>query len=161
MTAEDKDQSFKNIFKKFNYGVYLLGSAHNGSYDLITCTWAMQGSFENEELIVNIGKERPISSLIRESRLFSLSILAVENVEEATVCAKSSEKREKALKTLQFETTEDNLPFLQNSLAYLKCEVTDIFELESSLLVVGNPIGGKVLSDGVSLTLHEYYKLSG
>ena len=121
----------------------------------------MQGSYENEELIVNIGKERPISSLIRESRLFSLSILAVENVEEATVCAKSSEKREKALKTLQFETTEDNLPFLQNSLAYLKCEVTDIFELESSLLVVGNPIGGKVLSDGVSLTLHEYYKLSG
>jgi len=161
LTAEDKDQSFKEFFKIFNYGVYLLGSAYNGSYDLITCTWAMQGSFENEELIVNIGKERPIYSLVKQSRQFTLTILGVDNIKEATICAKSSETRANALKSLQFETTEDDLPFLQNSLAYLKCEVNDVFELESSLLVVGNPIGGKIFSDDDALTLHEYYKLSG
>ena len=161
MTTEDKDQAFKEIFKIFNYGIYLLGSAYNGSHDLITCTWAMQGSFENGELIVNIGRERPIYSLVKQSRLFSLSILGVDNIKEATICAKSSETRANALKSLQFETTEDDLPFLQNSLAYLKCEVNDVFELESSLLVVGNPIGGKIFSDDDALTLHEYYKLSG
>lgn len=161
MTVENKDISFKEIFKIFNYGVYLLGSAYKGSYDLITCTWAMQGSFENGELIVNIGKERPIYTLVKQSGLFTLSVLSADNIKEATICAKSSETRESALKSMQFERTEDDLPFLQNSLAYLKCEVIDVFELESSLLVVGDPIGGEVFSEGDTLTLHEYYKLLG
>ena len=159
MTAENKDQLFKEIFKKLNYGVYILGSAHKGLYDLITCTWAMQGSFEIGEVIVNIGKERPMYSLILQSHLFSLSILGVENIKEATLCAKSSGNREAGLKTLHIGKTEDEIPFLENSIAYLKCEVMDIFELESSVLVVGNPIRGKVLSDGDTLTLHEYYKM--
>lgn len=161
MTPVNKDNSFKEIFKKLNYGVYLLGGAHNGSYDLITCTWAMQGSYENSELIVNIGKERPIYSLVKESSLFSLSILSANNIKEAEACAKSSDSREEALKNLQLEMTEDDLPYLPASLAYLRCEVTDIFEIESSVLVVGNSIGGKIFSDGETLTLHEYYKLLG
>jgi len=158
LTAENDNQSFKEIFKKLNYGVYILGSVYKGSHDLMTCTWAMQGSFENGELIVNIGKERPIYSLVSQSGYFSLSILGVANLKEATVCAKSSEKRETALDTIQFETTEDGLPYLQTSLAYLICEVIDTVELETAFLVVGKPIGGKILSEGETLTLHEYYK---
>ena len=108
MTAENNYHSFKEIFKKLNYGVYILGSAYKGSQDLITCTWAMQGSFENGEVIVNIGKERPIYSLVSQSRQFSLSILGVDNVKEATAGAKPSGERENHLDQIPISKDRGN-----------------------------------------------------
>jgi len=159
LTAENKDQSYKEIFKKLNYGVYLLGSGYNSSHDLITCTWVMQGSYEYGELIVNIGKERPVYSLVRQSARFSLSILGIENINDAIVCSKSTAERQSALENLQLGITDDDIPYLQNSLAYLNCQVKNTFELDNTLLVIGNPIGGKILSEGETLTLHEYNKM--
>ena len=59
------------------------------------------------------------------------------------------------------ERTDGGIPYLKNSIGYMNCEYSNSFELDNSLLLVGNPIDGLILSDGESLTLHDYYKLSG
>ena len=59
MTEEEKNERFKSIFKKFNYGLYVLGGANSDSEDLIICSWVMQSSYDQGEVVINIDGSRP------------------------------------------------------------------------------------------------------
>ncbi len=161
MADAKNSEVLKHLFKKFNYGLYVLGAAFEDQFDMITCSWVMQTSFYLGGVVINIEKDRPVYSLIRKKNLFTLSILGKENLEEATLCALTEEKRLEVIDSLEMERTDDGIPYLKNSIGYMKCEYSNSFELENSVLLVGNPIDGLILSDGESLTLHDYYKMSG
>ena len=161
MADEKSNEVLKLLFKKFNYGLYVLGAAFEEEFDMITCSWVMQTSFTLGGIVINIEKDRPVYSLIRKKNRFTISILVKENLEEATLCALTEEKRLKVIDSLEMERTDDGIPYLKNSIGYMNCEYSDSFELENSLLLVGNPFDGLILSDGELLTLHDYYKLSG
>ncbi|MCH7618937.1 MAG: flavin reductase [Candidatus Marinimicrobia bacterium] len=161
MADEKSNEVLKLLFKKFNYGLYVLGAAFEEEFDMITCSWVMQTSFTLGGIVINIEKDRPVYSLIRKKNRFTISILGKENLDEATLCALTEEKRLKVIDSLEMERTDDGIPYLKNSIGYMNCEYSDSFELENSLLLVGNPFDGLILSDGELLTLHDYYKLSG
>ena len=161
MTEEEKNQLFKNIFKKFNYGLYVLGGANSDSEDLIICSWVMQSSYNMGEVVINIDGSRPIYSLIREVGKFTISVLGIDNINEASICALSGDERKEKLGSLNLARTSDNIPYLKNSLAYFECNFSDSIKMKSNVLLVGTPAGGEVLSEGDSLTLHDYYKLLG
>ena len=159
MAEEQKNERFKSIFKKFNYGLYVLGGANSDSEDLIICSWVMQSSYNRGEIIINIDGDRPIYSLIRESCKFTVSVLGIDNLKEASVCALSGDERKEKLGSLNIGRTSDDIPYLINSLAYFECNYNDSIKMKSNVLLVGTPFGGEVLSDGISLTLHDYYRL--
>ncbi len=161
MADEKNSEVLKLLFKKFNYGLYVLGAAFEEEFDMITCSWVMQTSFTLGGIVINIEKDRPVYSLIRKKNRFTISILGKENLEEATLCALTEEKRLKVIDRLEMERTDDGIPYLKNSIGFMNCEYSNSFELENSVLLVGNPFDGLILSDGESLTLHDYYKLSG
>lgn len=161
MTEEEKNERFKSIFKKFNYGLYVLGGANSDSEDLIICSWVMQSSYDQGEVVINIDGSRPIYSLIQEAGKFTVSVLGIDNLNEASICALSEDKRKEKLGSLNFARTSDNIPYLENSLAYFDCKYNDSIKMKSSVLLIGTPVGGEVLSEGDSLTLHDYYKLLG
>ncbi len=161
MTEEEKNQLFKNIFKKFNYGLYVLGGANSDLEDLIICSWVMQSSYNQGEVVINVDESRPIYSMIRESGKFTVSVLGIDNINEASICALSREDRKEKLGELKLARTSDNIPYLKNSLAYFECNFSDSIKMKNSVLLVGMPAGGEVLSEGDSLTLHYYYKLLG
>ena len=161
MAEEQSNVVLKLLFKKFNYGLYVLGAAFEEEFDMITCSWVMQTSFTLGGIVINIEKDRPVYSLIRKKNRFTISILGKENLDEATLCALTEEKRIKVIDSLEMERTDDGIPYLKNSIGFMNCEYSDSFELENSLLLVGNPFDGLILSDGELLTLHDYYKLSG
>jgi len=161
LAEEQSNEVLKLLFKKFNYGLYVLGAAFEEEFDMITCSWVMQTSFTLGGIVINIEKDRPVYSLIRKKNRFTISILGKENLDEATLCALTEEKRLKVIDSLEMERTDDGIPYLKNSIGYMNCEYSDSFELENSLLLVGNPFDGLILSDGELLTLHDYYKLSG
>ena len=161
MSEEDKNKLFKNIFKKFNYGLYVLGGANSDSEDLIICSWVMQSSYIDGDVVINIEESRPIYSLIRASGKFTVSVLGIDNINDASICALSEDDREEKLGSLKLGRTSDNIPYLNNSLAYFECHYKDSIKMKSNVLLMGTPIGGEILSEGKSLTLHEYYKLLG
>ena len=142
MTEEEKNQLFKEIFKRFNYGLYVLGGANSDAEDLIICSWVMQSSYNQGEVVINVDESRPIYSMIRESGKFTVSVLGIDNINEASICALSRDER-------------------KNSLAYFECNFSNSIKMKSGVLLVGTPAGGEILSDGDSLTLHEFNKLLG
>ena len=89
MTEEEKIQLFKDIFKKFNYGLYVLGGANSDLEDLIICSWVMQSSYNEGDVVVNVDEGRPIYSMIREAGKFTVSVLGIDNINEASICALS------------------------------------------------------------------------
>jgi len=161
MTEEEKNQLFKDIFKRFNYGLYVLGGANSDSEDLIICSWVMQSSYNQGEVVINVDEDRPIYSMIREAGKFTVSVLGFDNIDEASICALSRDERKEKLGGLTLARTSDRIPYLKNSLAYFDCEYRDSIKIKSSVLLVGTPAGGEVMSEGDSLTLHDYYKLLG
>ena len=160
MIDEKNIEVLKHLFKKFNYGLYVLGAAFEDQFDMITCSWVMQTSYNLGGVVINIEIDRPVYSLIRKKNLFTVSILGKDNLEEATLCALTEEKRVEVIDSLEMERTDDGIPYLKNCIGYMNCEYTNSFELENSVLLVGNPIDGLIISNGESLTLHDYYKMS-
>lgn len=161
MTEEKKNKLFISIFKKFNYGLYVLGGANSDSEDLIICSWVMQSSYNEGEVVINVDGDRPIYSLIKKAGKFTISVLGINNVNEASICALSGEERKEKLGNLNLGRTSDDIPYLNNSLAYFECNYSDSIKMKNSVLLVGTPVDGEVLSKGESLTLHDYYKLLG
>ncbi len=161
MTETEKNDLFKKIFKKFNYGLYVLGGANSDSEDLIICSWVMQSTYNDGEVVINIDGDRPIYSLIQKAGIFTISVLGIDNLDEAAVCALSGEERKEKLGRLNLGRTSDDIPYLNNSLAYFECNYTDSVKMKSNVLLVGTPVDGEILSEGESLTLHDYYKLLG
>ena len=161
MTEEEKNQLFKDIFKRFNYGLYVLGGANSDAEDLIICSWVMQSSYNQGEVVINVDESRPIYSMIRESGKFTVSILGIDNINEASICALSRDERKGELGSLNLARTSEDIPYLKKSLAYFECNFSNSIKMKSGVLLVGTPAGGEILSDGDSLTLHEFNKLLG
>ena len=158
MTEEKKNKLFKSIFKKFNYGLYVLGGANSDSEDLIICSWVMQSSYNEGEVVINVDVDKPIYSLIQKAGKFTISVLGINNVNEASICALSGEERKEKLGNLNLGRTSDDIPYLNNSLAYFECNYSDSVKMKNNVLLVGTPVDGEILSEVESLTLHDYYR---
>ena len=108
-------------------GVQVVGASSNGVERLYCSHWVCQVSFEEPILLASVSPKHDTHPLIAETGLFSVSILAGDQVAAGQYFSYPGRK----FRYLADELVEDwdGLPVVPDSIAYLRCEVFDRTQL--------------------------------
>ncbi|HEX4906703.1 MAG TPA: flavin reductase family protein [Acidimicrobiales bacterium] len=117
------DRVLKKSLGQMIKGVQVVGASSGGVERLYCSHWVCQVSFEEPILLASVSPKHDTHPLIAESGVFSVSILAGDQVAAGQYFSYPGRK----FRYLADELVEDwdGLPVVPDSIAYLRCEVFD------------------------------------
>lgn len=139
---DDYDRARRRILWSLPTGLYVLGSAAAGRRNLMTLNWAMQAATAPKDLVVSVEAAAVTHSLVSESGVFSLNVLAREDRAVVRKFVKPLEDDGDPGNLAGFEvrTEATGAPILALALAWLDCRVRHSLPLGSHTLFVGEVV---------------------
>lgn len=152
------------------YGVHVIGSrSSDGRYNLMLADWVMQVSFRPRLVAVSLENDARTLRFVRETRLFTVSLLHEKDGEEiarkvvmpsegSKVRGRSAEEAAKVVDKLArvpHAFTERGTPIVAQALAWYECEAEQFLPVGDHTLVIGRALTGDVLRTGEMLTEKE------
>ncbi|KGX84543.1 flavin reductase family protein [Pontibacillus litoralis] len=127
-----EDRMFRNAMGKFATGVTVIAAELEGDVHGMTANAFMSVSLEPKLVLVSIGKNAKMNSIIQQSQTFSVNILSEEQKEMSMIFAgQMKEERQ-----IEFQRL-GGLPVLEHSLVTLACKVYATHEAGDHTLYVG------------------------
>ncbi|HAR97703.1 MAG TPA: High molecular weight rubredoxin [Syntrophus sp. (in: bacteria)] len=151
----------KQAFFKLSYGLYIVSSRQNDRFNGQIANTAIQVTSVPSTLAVSINKENLTHAFIRESRCFSVSILAQDA--PMTLIGlfgfKSGRDVDK-FETTRYKTGVTGAPIvLDHAVAYIEAEVFQEMDCGTHTIFLGNIVDCDILADGVPMTYAYYHEV--
>ena len=117
------DRTLKRSLGQMMKGVQVVGAADGDRRNLYCSHWVCQVSFDEPIVMASVSPKHDTHALLSASGLFSVSILAGDQVAAGQYFSYPGRK----FRYLADELVEDwdGLPVVPDSIAYLRCEVFD------------------------------------
>ncbi|ABR53916.1 flavin reductase domain protein FMN-binding [Methanococcus vannielii SB] len=149
----------KKALKKISYGLYVVSSVKNNKYNGQIANSVFQVASDPALILVSINKTNFTHECIIESKKFTVSVLS-KNTDFMFIGLfgfKSGKDIDK-FENVKFKLSKSNIPILlENSIAWLDCEVIDTFDAKTHSLFIGKLTDSDVLNDQEPLT-YDYYQ---
>jgi flavin reductase (DIM6/NTAB) family NADH-FMN oxidoreductase RutF len=122
------DRTIKRSLGQMMKGVQVVGAARGDERNLYCSHWVCQVSFDEPIVLASVSPKHDTHPLIADTGLFSVSILAGDQVAAGQYFSYPGRKFRK----LATELVEDweGLPVVPDSISYLRCEVFDRKQLD-------------------------------
>ncbi len=124
------DAKLKRSLGQMIHGIQVVGSSHEGVSRCYTSHWVMQVSFEEPMVLASISPKHDTHPLIVGSGVFSVSMLAADQVAEGQYFSYPGRRFQNVAN--DFVEDWDGLPVVPNAIAHLRCVV------EQRLAVLGD-----------------------
>ncbi len=148
----------REVLNNLTYGLYALGVETGGKKNMCIINTAIQVSSEPVKITAALSKKNFSHDLVKEAGKFAISILDQETDKEifgrmGFASGKDKDKFE------NFTCGEDDNknPYLNEALGVLSVKVTDMLDVGSHTLFVGEVVQAIALKEGTPLT-YTYYK---
>ena len=150
-----------SAFYDMTYGMYILGTVKDGKHTGCTVNTVVQISNEPKLLAVSIHNENYTNSVLRESRLATVNILAQSaSMEVIRIFGFQSGKNANKFENISFVPTADDLPILEEGICgWFECRVLDFVELPATTLFILEVFEAERLGDHVSPMTYAYYQM--
>ncbi len=103
----------------------------------MTVAWIMQAAYNPAYIVVSIAPERYTHSLIKESKMFGVNILADDQKKLGKQFGFASGKKVDKFRNIKFHDSNTGLPVLEDIYAYLECKLISIANAGDHDLFVG------------------------
>lgn len=147
--------------QKISYGLYVIASRKGERLNGQVANTVFQISGDPVTIAVSINKNNLTNEFIKESKLFSVSVLA----EDAPLSLighfgfKSGREVDK-FEGVNYKTGSTGLPYLtENIIAYLEAEVIREVDAGTHDIFIGKVIGADVLKEGTPMTYAYYHQV--
>lgn len=117
------DQDIKRSLGQMVKGVQVVGASHEGVTRAYTSHWVCQVSFSAPVVMASVSPKHDTHPLIEASGLFSVSILAGDQVSEGQYFSYPGHRFRYAAP--EYLELVDGLPVVPGAIAWLRCEVFD------------------------------------
>lgn len=145
----------KKALRMITYGLYVAGSKRGEEVAAATVNWLTQASFAPPLVVLAAKRDSALHAMIRESGVFSISVLAEGQKELAQHFFKHRTGEGGTLGGVPFETRATGAPILKDALAFWECRVVDAVERGDHTIFVGEVVEAGVHREGEPLTLAE------
>ncbi len=147
------------ILRDLNYGVYVIGSKDGVKNVGCIANSVMQITSQPATIAISINHENYTNNCIKESQLFSISVLNVESNREIIGTFGFSSSRDVA-KFSAFEYEEvDNLPVLKDTNGYITCEVIGTLETNTHTIFLGKIISCAKIMEKEPMSYKYYHEV--
>ena len=133
------------LFRRLSNGVYVIGVSHRSRSNAFTAAWLTQVSFDPLLLGLSVNPENYSYGLLRQSRIFTVSILKQGQLDLGRYFGCRSGRDGDKLAGQRWRPGRLGAPLLLDAAAYLECEVTGTAPAGDHELVLGRVVGGEVL----------------
>ena len=147
--------------RNLSYGLYIVCSKKGDNWSGQIANTVMQITSDPATIAVSINKENLTSDYIKDSKVFTVSILNQEvPMETIGHFGFKTGKEIDKFKDLDFETGTTGAPLLKdNIIAWLEAEVLDSLEIGTHTIFVGKIINAEIIGEGEPLTYAYYHQV--
>jgi flavin reductase (DIM6/NTAB) family NADH-FMN oxidoreductase RutF len=137
--AEQYDKLRRRVLWKMPSGLYVIGAAHDGRFNLMTANWVTQVSFDPKLVAVSIEREALTHALVHGGRVFAVNLIGRDDRAIVRRFTKPVELDASArtLNGFPFHTVRTGAPVLDQAVAYLDCEVREEVAVGGHTLFIG------------------------
>ncbi len=137
------------------YGLFVLGARHGDKQTVATINWITQASFKPPLVVVGVKGDSTAHALVKESRAFTLSMLASGQKAIAMAFFKHVEPAGGKFGNYAFKVGRNGAPIISDAPAAVECKVVGFYELGDHSVVVGEVTEGHLKREAEPLTLKE------
>ncbi len=151
----------KKALYEISYGMYVVSSKKEVKLNGQIANAVLQVTAEPAQISVCINKDNLTHQFIRESRVFTVSILEQDVPMEfiGHFGFKSGKEIEK-FKGIDYKLGITGAPVvIQNCLGYLECEVTNSMDAGTHTVFIGKVVEDQVTRDGQPMTYFYYHQV--
>ena len=148
----------KRIFRDINYGMYFISSIIDNKKVGCVINTLCQITSNNPIISISLNKDNCTSDVIKEKRMFAVSIMSVDTKKDVIGRFGYYSSRDiDKFEGINYEMISDIPVVLEDVCGYLICEVIDIVDCDSHDIIVARVIETKKVSnvDGMS---YKYYQ---
>lgn len=139
---EDYDKLRRRVLWSMPYGLYLLGSRAGDRRNLMTINWVTQVAFDPKLIAVGVEHGAVTHELVTEGKVFTLNTIGREDRALVRKFTKPAEWDDGASTLNGFAVHEGatGAPILDQSPAFLDCEVRQSVEVGNHTLFIGEVV---------------------
>ncbi len=139
------------------YGVYIVTTGGESKQTgVFTASWLMQASFEPLLLALGVDKTSHSQALLAENGVFAVNFLGRGQTQLAARLGTPHHIQPHKIMGVAWRAGVSGVPLLDEALAYVECEVSEILDPGGDhLIYVGKVIGGDVQRREPLLTLEQ------
>ena len=149
----------KEIFKDISYGMYLVTTIDNNKKKVgCIINTLTQITSNNPVVTISLNKDNYTNKAIKESNLFAVSILSIDNkLELISKFGYYSSKDIDKFDSINYEEI-NNIPIVtENICGYILCEVIDIVDCNTHDIIIAKVIDTRKISNNTPMT-YKYYR---
>ncbi len=135
--------SIASLFKSVTTGVYVIGVAHGEARNAFTAAWVMQVSYDPLLLALSINPRHSSYELLKQGGAFSVNVLEKNQLELAAVFGGRASAGK--LASTEWTPGRTGVPLLQQSLAWVECQVVGEHPAGDHAVVLGKVIDGRLI----------------
>ena len=147
------DSAKKEALRLFTYGLYVITTGDETTWNAFTANWLSQVSFEPPMIALSVENASVSLPMIRLTQRFAVNVLSSDQRALAGQLGKSLAKHPDKLDGVTFGKGETGCPVLLNGLAWVECQVEGEMTAGDSTIVVGRVVGAQVLRREEPLTM--------
>jgi len=149
------EKAKKTALLMIPYGLFVLGAKHGNNSTVATVNWVTQASFNPPLVVVGIKKDSGLHAMVKESKVFSLSMLETGQKAIASGFFRHVEPKDGKFGNYSYTTGRNGAPIFSDAPASVECEVVGFYELGDHSIVVGKVTEAQVQREAEPLTMKE------
>ena len=151
----------KGAFYKISYGLYIISSKKEEKFNGQIANTVFQVTSDPPTIAVSINKENLTHEFIRESKLFTVSVLSINAPIKliGQFGFKSGREIDK-FQGVNYRIGITGIPILtENTIAYLEAELIDSLDVGTHTIFVGKVIDADIIAEGEPMTYAYYHQV--
>ena len=133
----------KALVYTFSYGVYVITAADENDKFGMTAVWVCQVSKDPVQVGIGITPTGKTAQTIFKTQKFIVNVLAKDQTAAAYQFGSPSDDASVKFKDIDFQLSENGIPYLTNAVAWMECEVISEINLNSHYWIIGKVVNGK------------------
>ncbi|MFH1453513.1 MAG: flavin reductase family protein [Armatimonadota bacterium] len=150
-----------SVLHKISYGMYIVGSVSDGKINAQTANAVMQITSEPQAIAASINKQNLTHEYIKESKVFSVSVLSKEAPLKliGQFGFKSGRDTDK-FKDVNYKIGSTGSPIvLDNVIGYIEAKVVNSFDAGSHTVFLAEVAEGEILNSEEPMTYAYYHEV--
>ncbi len=161
------EEQLKQVMDDMPYGLYIVGTRKDGDVNGMMADWVMQVAFTPRLIAVSFENDARSLEFIRASRVFTVNFLAQDDAGMALAARFAQPylgskvkgrgydeltKVHHKLEGIAYSLSESGCPILDEAMAWLDCEVTELLAVGDHTLAIGRVVTGREVRSAEALT---------
>ncbi|WP_430815560.1 flavin reductase [Carboxylicivirga sp. RSCT41] len=147
-------------FFKITYGLYIIATKSGDKLNGYVANTAFQVTAEPAQIAISCSKDNHSCQMIRDSRVFSISILSQDARSETIgLFGYNSGESVNKFESITYSTASTGAPIVtEDCIAWFDCKVNNMLDVGSHMLFIATIEDGDVLNNDANPLTYAYYQ---